>query len=73
MWSKEKKLLESKLADTLKGKVIYNMEGGRKTTWGATYKAEIVYNKIPIVNIIKLSYKILNVHILHTSHIGNFI
>lgn len=49
MWSKEKKLLESKLADSLKGKVIYNMEGGRKTTWGATYKAEIVYNKIPIV------------------------
>ena len=49
MWSKEKKLLESKLADSLKGKVIYNMEGGRKTTWGATYKAEIIYNKTPIV------------------------
>ena len=47
MWSKEKKLLESKLADSLKGKVIYNMEGGRKTTWGATYKAEIIYNKTP--------------------------
>lgn len=30
MWSKEKKMLESKLADCLKGKIIYNMEGGQK-------------------------------------------
>ena len=49
MWSKEKKLLESKLASSLKGKIKYNLEGGRKTTWGATYKVEILYNDKPVI------------------------
>ena len=49
MWSKEKKFLEDKLAESLIGKIEYNLEGGRKTTWGATYKVEIRYNKKSLV------------------------
>lgn len=49
MWSKEKKHLEARLAESLIGKIEYNLEGGRKTTWGATYKVEIRYNKKPLV------------------------
>ena len=50
MWSKEKKLLESRLANNLIGKIEYVFEGGRKTTWQATYKVEIRYNKKLIVS-----------------------
>lgn len=49
LWSKEKKFLEDKLAESLIGKIEYNLEGGRKTTWGATYKVEIRYNKKSLV------------------------
>ena len=49
MWSKEKKHLEARLAERLIGKIEYNLEGGRKTTWGATYKVEIRYNKKSLV------------------------
>ena len=50
MWSKEKKLLESRLANNLINKIEYVFEGGRKTTWQATYKVEIRYNKKLIVS-----------------------
>ena len=43
MWSKEKKLLEEHLAASLKDKLNYRLEGGRKTTYGATYKVDILF------------------------------
>lgn len=49
MWSKEKKNLESRLANNLIDKIEYVFEGGRKTTWRATYKVEIRYNKKAII------------------------
>ena len=43
MWSKDKKQLEERLAKSLVGKIDYVMEGGNKTSYGATYKVEIKY------------------------------
>lgn len=39
-----KKILELYLEKSLLGKIRYNLVGGRKTTWKATYKVEILYN-----------------------------
>ncbi|MBQ7907609.1 MAG: hypothetical protein IJ309_06520 [Clostridia bacterium] len=44
MWTKDKKLLEERLASSLQGKLEYKMEGGRKTSSGLTYKVDIIYN-----------------------------
>ena len=44
MWTKDKKLLEERLASSLRGKLEYKMEGGRKTSGGLTYKVDIMYN-----------------------------
>ena len=49
MWSKDKKQLEERLAPALEKKIVYIMEAGHKTTWGATYKVEIRYMGEPIV------------------------
>ena len=38
MWSKDKKLLEERLAESLKGKIEYVMEGGNKTAWAQHIK-----------------------------------
>ena len=49
MWSKDKKQLEERLAPSLEKKIVYVMEAGHKTTWGATYKVEIRYMDKPVV------------------------
>jgi len=49
MWSKDKEQLEERLAPSLEKKIVYIMEAGHKTTWGATYKVEIRYMGKPVI------------------------
>lgn len=51
MWTKDKKLLEERLAGSLRGKLEYKMEGGRKTSGGLTYKVDIMYNDECILSV----------------------
>ena len=45
MWSKDKKLLEERLANSLKGKIEYVMEGGHDLSFDVSHKVSIKYLK----------------------------
>ena len=50
MWSKDKKLLEERLADSLKGKIEYVMEGGHDLSFDTSHKVSIKYLKEIVVD-----------------------
>ena len=45
MWSKDKNLLEKRLANSLKGKIEYVMEGGHDLSFDVSHKVSIKYLK----------------------------